>query len=79
MRGQKMASRVTQVLIFWPVLANSKFSWNLMVCHCKEKLLLCKKPLGKLVSFALHVQRLSLKYQHQTSDIIAMDETPAEI
>ena len=30
----------------------------------------------KLVSFVLHVRRLSQKYQYQASDIIAMDEKP---
>ena len=30
----------------------------------------------KLVSFVLQVQHLSLKDQHQESDVIAMDETP---
>ena len=34
------------------------------------------KLVDKLVSFVLHVRRLSLKDHHQESNVIAMDETP---
>lgn len=34
------------------------------------------KLIDKLVSFVLQVRRLSLKYNYQAADIIAMDETP---
>ena len=37
------------------------------------------KVVEKLVSFVLHVQHLSLKDQHQESDVIAMDKTPVRL
>ena len=51
-----------------------------MAYHYVEKKSIAQKDpdklIDKLVSFVLQVRRLSLRYEYQAADIIAMDETP---
>ena len=35
-----------------------------------------ERLIDKLISYILHVRRLSIKFKYQPSNIIAMDETP---
>ena len=49
---------------------------------CRKTSIAQKDPdklIDKLVSFVLQVRRLSLRYEYQAADIIAIDETPVWI